>query len=780
MNFKDVWEYHEAGLRIFGLHGADGEGNCLCGNNECEAQFKHPLISAWQHTPVWTEDQLDVMNMVGNFKTGFGVICEGLLVIDIDPRNGGDKSYNQLCIDTGIDYKKESNFVVRTGGMGHHIYFKAPEGVRLSGKLDKYDGVDFKSSGFCVASGSMHKSGNSYETESGNPSDIDFPPQALIDLLTKKASTFSSGTGFTCANAVTDDQIKEVLVFISPDCGYEDWVAVGMGIHETTGGAGLSLWQDWSAKGKGYPGNDELDKKWHSFGKSSSVVTFATVKMMAEKGGYKESVTFETTLELTGDEQLPTSSNGDAVASQADNKEGDEPISTKGVNLQSCTGLTGDLVDYINSNSRYPRENLAVAAALSAMGNIGGMSHYDDAYGVTANQFILCVAGSSTGKEAIQQSQAKIHMAAGFGGATMGSIKSEQEIIRGLLSHQANFYIVDEVGIFLQKLESARTKGGASYLEGVIGILMSAYSKADDRLLLSSDLMKSAVMELNKDAANCRKKASENIRPIENEAKAERLTALANEILTGGLNKPFLSLIGYTTPVTFNDIVNYETATNGFIGRSLITEDKETNPRAKRNFKKREMSDMLRMRISSIANGGFAGTFEDRIEFTGERTKVKTSEEAKDALDNIQDYLHDYAEHHKSESGLEAVVRRGFELVLKLSFVLAIGHDDKTRRLDDVKWAYAFVKRDLDSKIKLARANMAEDGNGRELALVARIESLLSDDTQMAIGQIANRCRKFEKEDVVKCLDWMTAKGKAKKIVTKHKGNGKETIKYTA
>ena len=767
-----VWNYVEAGLKVFGLHGADHNGNCLCGNKECEAEYKHPLISSWQHTPEWSDEQLEVMDMTGQFKTGFGVIVDGLLVIDIDPRNGGEISYQKLCIDTVTDYKKESSFVVATGGGGHHIYFKAPNETRLKGKLDQYPGIDFKYSGFVVGSGSMHKSGNPYSTEKGHPDDIGEAPQVLVDLLTRPTHKFSDNGSFVCSPDITPSDISAMLGFISPDCDYEDWVSVGMAIHDATDGMGDQLWNDWSAGGKDYPGSEGIDLKWHSFGKTSCPVTFATLKKMAEAGGFKESVTFETNLTLTGDEvwdKKPVASD----VMYAPVVKGKHPVDISGVNPLKCTGLAGELVNYINANSRFPREQLAVASALSSLGNIGGMNHYDHEYGVTANQFILCVAGSATGKEAIQQSQAKIHMAAGFGGSTMGGIKSEQELIRGLLKHQANFYVMDEMGIFLQKIENARTRGGASYLEGVIGTLMSVYSKADDRLLLNSDLMTSSIMDLNKDAANCRKKASENINAEHNERKAERLTALANEILSGGLVRPFLSLIGYTTPVTFNSIVGYENATNGFVGRSLIIEEKETNPRAKRRFKRVEMSDQLKMRIASLAGGGSAGTFKDRIELTGERTKVKTSSDAINALDLIQDFFEDYAEHHKDKTGLEAVVRRGFELVLKISFVLAIGHDDKTRHVDDVKWAYALVRRDIDNKIKLAQSNMAEEEDDKGNALVTRIESIMDHSVGMTEGQIKNRCRKFKAEDVLSALNWMNKNNKAKVVEVPKEGNKK-------
>ena len=77
------------------------------------------------------------------------------------------------------------------------------------------------------------------------------------------------------------------------------------------------------------------------------------------------------------------------------------------------------------------------------------------------------------------QAVSECHAVSGIGAATHGAIKSEQEIMRNIaLRHQAAFYLVDEIGIFLQKIKNAQQRGGAAYLEGVIGLLMSVYSKA--------------------------------------------------------------------------------------------------------------------------------------------------------------------------------------------------------------------------------------------------------------------------------------------------------------
>ena len=37
-----------------------------------------------------------------------------------------------------------------------------------------------------------------------------------------------------------------------------------------------------------------------------------------------------------------------------------------------------------------------------------------------------------------------------------------------------------------------------------------------------------------------------------------------------GLENPYITLLGFTTPVTFNDLMSFEQATNGFMARAMI------------------------------------------------------------------------------------------------------------------------------------------------------------------------------------------------------------------
>ncbi|HQT42803.1 MAG TPA: PriCT-2 domain-containing protein, partial [Halothiobacillus sp.] len=465
---NEIYDYTEAGFKIFGLYGVDNKGRCECGHPDCLAIYKHPRISNWQNVPDWSDEQLETFTTLGHFKTGFGALCAGWLVIDVDARNGGVESFRLLCAD--IPESSSAAFVVNTGsgnGSQHH-YFRMPFAMPLSQQHHRYKGIDFKTSGYVVGAGSMHASGDQYETDRGYPQDITDAPQSLIDLLKKPERHRVDYNGG--AVDVSDDDVAGLLGYISPDGSYEEWVKVGMAVHHCTGGTGFALWDEWSAKSKKYPGTDQLHRHWHSFGKSASPAGYGTLMHYARAGGYVDDVTFE----YVDDHE------GAAVDT------GLSDLST--VDLLRPPGFVGDLSRWINAQCLYPRENLAVAAALQSVSALAGMRFVDELDHITPNLISFCVAGSGTGKEAVQQAYLEVMRAAGIQGAVHGGFKSEQELYRNLIRHQAAFYVVDELGLVLRKLDNAGKKGGAAYLEGIIGTVMSVFSKAKGFLPVTGDL----------------------------------------------------------------------------------------------------------------------------------------------------------------------------------------------------------------------------------------------------------------------------------------------------
>jgi len=755
----NIHDYLEAGRRVFPLWAVTPSG-CECGDAECGALGKHPRISSWQHSPHWSDEQIEAMSSMGQFDTGFGVCIDDQLVVDIDPRNGGSDSFKKLCDDLGMDLKSLSGHVVATGGGGWHIEFKRPPGKSLVQHADAYPGIDFKSSGFIVGASSLHASGAEYETEHGNPGNLNDAPDALISLLQRADHHRGRVSGEHVD--VSLDELRGILAEIdNADVHYDDYISIGMGIHHTTGGDadGYSVWQEWAQKSQKYnPWG--MDKKWHSFGKAPNPITLGTLIARAEANGYERPVTFPL---IEGEEPTPDG----------------HPFPIDSIDLLRPPGFVGKVSEWINSQSLFPRERLAVAGAIVSVGNIIGMRMVDDKDGVTANLFMFCVSASATGKEAVLQSVGAIHQAAGIHTAMHGSIKSEQEITRNLVRHQAALYVIDELGYLLRKITNAQDKGGAAYLDGIIGLLMSAYSKASGFLLLTGDMKEEVKSALLREYAQCTKSVNEGEDPGGRSSQRIQELERALDMIDTGLARPFLSLIGFTTPVTFDELVTAEQATNGFIGRAILVRERETNPKRKRGFKKQKMPSALRAALQSLYSPGCYDTKGHRVEHYDEPIEIPTESKALDMLEQVADWVEEYAEEHKGLTGLEAIVRRAYEQVSKVSLVLS--GPEGVRTPTHVRWAYAFVRQDIDEKIMLAHSNQLEkrtDANSQGKALMARVYSLVDEKDGETAGVITNRCRKWARADVEKSIEHLVANGQLEKREYKHPKNGKTVAKF--
>jgi hypothetical protein len=107
--------------------------------------------------------------------TNFGIACgkvNKIVVLDIDPRNGGDKTLKELMARLG---ELPPAPYVATGGGGWHRYFAYPEGRKLKGQ----PGIEIKSDGgLVVAPPSVHLSGRRYEW---NRTPLEVAPPPLPD-----------------------------------------------------------------------------------------------------------------------------------------------------------------------------------------------------------------------------------------------------------------------------------------------------------------------------------------------------------------------------------------------------------------------------------------------------------------------------------------------------------------------------------------------------------------------------------------------------------------------
>ena len=191
----------------------------------------------------------------------------------------------------------------------------------------------------------------------------------------------------------------------------------------------------------------------------------------------------------------------------------------------------------------------------------------------------------------------------------------------------------------------------------------------------------------------------------------------------------------------------------------------ETNPRRKRGFKPVKLPDALRATLQIIYKGGYSDDKDERIEFYGDKLQVITTDKAKDMLEDAADWFEEEAERQKSITGLEAIIRRGYELMAKISFILAI--PSRQRDPEHIRWAFALVKEDLTEKLRLAQTNiLGESKSASDTHTVLRnkvLDAAGGDGERISV--IKRRIgKKFKPEDIEKMIETLIENGKIEKI----------------
>ena len=190
---------------VFPVHSMTSR-RCTCGKADCASPTKHPRIKDWQK--VATTHEGTITNWWSRWPTAnIGIVTgapSGLIVIDVDPRHGGNVSIENLEADHG---KLPDTIEAITGSGGRHLLYRHQGGIvrnNANGKLGS--GVDVRGDGgYIVASPSLHALGNRYHWElSSQPGDVPLadPPPWLLELIRERSADANASVA-----APVDDRI---------------------------------------------------------------------------------------------------------------------------------------------------------------------------------------------------------------------------------------------------------------------------------------------------------------------------------------------------------------------------------------------------------------------------------------------------------------------------------------------------------------------------------------------------------------------------------------------
>mgnify|MGYP006278692985 CR=1 FL=1 len=208
--------YARQGWHVFPLHPS-------CGEEDPKAPLGYLVPNGFKNA---TTDLDTLRKWWGQYpQANVGVatgMVSGVVVLDVDPRDGGDASLANLEAEHG---PLPTTLVTRTGSGGSHYWFACPDGGLHSRK--PYQGIDFKADGgYVVAPPSIHPNGQAYRFESSDWT-VQLPLPALPGWLLEcirnkqKRSTYhgpsTDGVYAVSTNYLENDPLERHKNHIRPD-----------------------------------------------------------------------------------------------------------------------------------------------------------------------------------------------------------------------------------------------------------------------------------------------------------------------------------------------------------------------------------------------------------------------------------------------------------------------------------------------------------------------------------------------------------------------------------
>jgi hypothetical protein len=143
--------YAKIGWAILPVWSCDQHGNCRCSKGtNCITPGKHPhRLAPHGHLEATTDENKIKLWYASDPDAGIGVACDRseLVVLDIDPRNGGYETLAEIDVENSLFI---SNCIADTQSGGEHrLFFQSDPNVKFPATLGP--GLDIKYRGYiCV------------------------------------------------------------------------------------------------------------------------------------------------------------------------------------------------------------------------------------------------------------------------------------------------------------------------------------------------------------------------------------------------------------------------------------------------------------------------------------------------------------------------------------------------------------------------------------------------------------------------------------------------------
>jgi hypothetical protein len=278
--------YASHGFGVFPLHIIEADGICSCRKAECRTPGKHPFGELVPHGVLNATTDPERIARWWKEPHNIGLSAERMLILDVDPRHGGDKNLAAILAGRVL----AGAIIQQTGGGGqHYLYRFSGDPSPLRGDLAK--GIQIKHEGGYIVVAPSKTQGNysfvNWRTDH-SPRLIE-APDWVITLCKKPASKSTSSSATADASKPSVEEFTSAVMAISSDVPRGIWIRTAMAIHDyDDGDAGLALFDKWSSRSREgkYRGFDDCKKEWRTFKKGGGI-NYKLVFLYANETGWR-------------------------------------------------------------------------------------------------------------------------------------------------------------------------------------------------------------------------------------------------------------------------------------------------------------------------------------------------------------------------------------------------------------------------------------------------------------------------------------------------------------
>lgn len=474
-------DYTRRGWYLFPVHGVVNN-RCTCGKFPCgdgnKQAGKHPATArGFKDSCNEIHEVAELFKYRSDYNIGVATGHSGFFILDVDIKNSGDLALDELCRVFG----EMPPTRVSITGNGFHVFFKNPNfkvqnGTRVFGA--DYPGLDIRGTGgYIVLPPSRHFSGNQYHFPDDCP-DIDLPaPEWLLDAIKPKEKAPEALAPIERDTASGElpqwdrEQIARMLSFLDPSMAYDDWLHIGMALHE--GGFPLSMWDEWSRKSTKYV-NKDCEKRWRGFSATDGI-TMGTLVEKARLAGWAPDPVPRRESDVSSVEPLDKKAMELIKPLPAADINAPTCLEVLGFNPLSLPGLIGDTTRWITRHAILKQPELALLNVLAFCGAVFGR-RYKSPTGIRPNVYMAGVAPTGAGKDASRKAITMLALAAGLQDMLGGnSIRSDTGMLRGLCNNASQLLMLDEFGLLLQAISGKNAPG---YMRSITATLLTLYSSS--------------------------------------------------------------------------------------------------------------------------------------------------------------------------------------------------------------------------------------------------------------------------------------------------------------